>query len=434
MKKSALILSTEKRLFEACPPFLLSLIRFFAAHGERAYPVGGCVRDTMMGREPNDWDIAVTTSPDQTVELCAMLGLKTVPTGIAHGTVTVVFPDKSTVEATTCRTDGEYSDSLHPENVTFTGKIEDDLSRRDFTVNAMAADLDGTGRSFEIIDLFNGSSDIEKKIIRAVGDPELRFTEDALRILRAIRFAARLGFEIHRDTEEAVARTHHGLRKISRERISSELAQILSSDSADGGIRLLADLNILGVILGLDADEPLELNPSVQLSSLDSTLPLRLAALIMSLDLDGDTADTVIESLKLPTAVSDECKLYLSAQDADIEISPVGARRLRKVFGDNTYNLIALAEELSLCGLDANTAAQLYHLVARSEIEDDCISLRQLALSGDDLISLGVPRGREVGDALNTLLEQVILRPELNTREQLADIVEKICNYSSKIE
>jgi len=231
-----------------------------------------------------------------------------------------------------------------------------------------------------------------------------------------------------------VARTHHGLRKISRERISSELAQILSSDSADGGIRLLADLNILGVILGLDADEPLELNPSVQLSSLDSTLPLRLAALIMSLDLDGDTADTVIESLKLPTAVSDECKLYLSAQDADIEISPVGARRLRKVFGDNTYNLIALAEELSLCGLDANTAAQLYHLVARSEIEDDCISLRQLALSGDDLISLGVPRGREVGDALNTLLEQVILRPELNTREQLADIVEKICNYSSKIE
>jgi len=244
MKKSALILSTEKRLFEACPPFLLSLIRFFAAHGERAYPVGGCVRDTMMGREPNDWDIAVTTSPDQTVELCAMLGLKTVPTGIAHGTVTVVFPDKSTVEATTCRTDGEYSDSRHPENVTFTGKIEDDLSRRDFTVNAMAADLDGTGRSFEIIDLFNGSSDIEKKIIRAVGDPELRFTEDALRILRAIRFAARLGFEIHRDTEEAVARTHHGLRKISRERISSELAQILSSDSADGGIRLLADLNI----------------------------------------------------------------------------------------------------------------------------------------------------------------------------------------------
>ncbi len=434
MKKSPLITVAERRLFDACPPFLLTLIRFFAAHGERAYPVGGCVRDIMMGGTPHDWDIAVTCAPDRTVELCTSLGLKTIPTGIAHGTVTVLLPDKTPVEATTCRTDGEYNDSRHPENVVFTGKIEDDLSRRDFTVNAMAADLDASGASFEIIDLFDGESDMEKQLIRAVGDPVVRFTEDALRILRAVRFAARLDFDIHHSTADAVRETMQGLENISRERISSELAQILTSNSADKGIALLCELGILPVTLGLDADKQLSINENVVLASLDNSLAMRLAALIMSLDIEDEEADTVITSLKLPNSVSDECRLYLSARTVDFDISPAGARRLRRTFGDCIYNLLALIEEFSLGGLDAEKVAELYHLVALSEIQGDCIHLSDLAIGGGDLIALGIPAGPALGDVLDALLERVILSPECNNREELSELAVKIYNYSSKTE
>lgn len=420
-----------KRIFDACPSHLLTLIRFFAEKGDCAYPVGGCVRDVMMGREPHDWDVAVTSSPDKTVEICAEMGLKTVPTGIAHGTVTVILPDRSTVEATTCRTDGEYNDSRHPENVTFTGRIEDDLSRRDFTVNAMAADLNDSENTFDIIDLFGGADDMKRGILRAVGTPEIRFEEDALRILRAVRFASRLDFEIEPDTFRAIQKTRDGLYNVSRERVSSELSQILTSPSADRGVALLAELGLLPVTLGIYEKNPLQIKENMSFSSLESSLPLRLAALILSLDL-ADDSDGMIRSLKLPCAVSEECHSYLSADKLEFDVSPVGARRLRRDFGDNALRLLSLAAALER--ISQNQTDELSALVTESEESGDCVRICDLALSGDDLISLGIPRGRAIGNALNTLLEAVILSPKSNNREELSDIVVKICNYSSNIE
>lgn len=415
-----------KRIFDACPSHLLTLIRFFVACGERAYPVGGCVRDVMMNREPHDWDIAVTSSPDKTVEICERMGLKTVPTGIAHGTVTVILPDKSTVEATTCRTDGEYNDSRHPENVTFTGRIEDDLSRRDFTVNAMAADLNGSQNSFDIIDLFGGADDLERGILRAVGKPEVRFSEDALRILRAIRFASRLGFEIHPDTYSAIQKTRGGIYNVSRERVSSELAQILTSASADRGISLLSELGLLPVTLGINLENPLLIRKNVIFTSLEASLPLRLAALILSLDLDRDTSESAIRSLKLPTLTSDECRSFLSVGCVEFDISPVGARRLRRDFGHNTLRLVSLASALETLSLDK--ADELSKFITASEQANDCIQICDLALSGDDLITLGIPRGRAIGNTLNALLDSVILSPNKNTREELSAIVKNKIN------
>ena len=425
-------LTLGKRVFDACPAHLLTLIRFFAVKGERAYPVGGCVRDVMMGRAPHDWDVAVTTSPDKTVEICRELGLKTVPTGIAHGTVTVILWDRSSVEATTCRTDGEYNDSRHPENVTFTGRIEDDLSRRDFTVNAMAADLSNDGNSFDIIDLFGGADDMERGILRAVGAPEVRFSEDALRILRAVRFAARLDFEIHPDTFSAIQKTRDGLYNVSRERVSSELSQILTSSSVDRGVSLLSELGLLPVTLGIELENLSGTKKSVIFSSLEASLPLRLAALVLSLGLDRNTSERAIRSLKLPTAVAEECRSYLSVVDVDFDISPVGARRLRAKFGENTLRLLSLAAAIDL--LPADRANKLSNLAKDSEERGDCVRICDLALSGDDLISLGIPRGRAIGQTLGALLEAVILSPEANTREQLSAEAAKICNYSSNIE
>ena len=163
-----------------CPPYLSSLLDLFASHGEAAYPVGGCVRDTLMGIPPHDWDVAVTTPPETTQALCQAAGLRVIPTGIKHGTVSVLLPisgdlaDRESpyelIECTTCRTEGGYTDGRHPDAVTFTGLIEDDLSRRDFTVNAMAFTQGKEGLS--VLDLFNGQADLQGGVIRAVGDPD----------------------------------------------------------------------------------------------------------------------------------------------------------------------------------------------------------------------------------------------------------------------
>ena len=188
------------------PAHVHTILRLFASHGEHAYPVGGCVRDTLMGIPPHDWDVAVTTPPEVTAAICEEAGFRTIPTGIRHGTITVLVPHSGTptdrdggydlIECTTCRTEGGYSDGRRPDGVSFTGRITDDLSRRDFTVNAMAFDCLSEGHSAEeqelsVLDLFGGRKDLENRVIRAVGDPDTRFLEDGLRLLRAVRFAVR---------------------------------------------------------------------------------------------------------------------------------------------------------------------------------------------------------------------------------------------------
>ncbi len=298
----------------AIPAYLVPLLCLFAAHGEAAYPVGGCVRDSLRGVEPHDWDIAVTTPPEETEALCRSAGYRVVPTGIAHGTLTVLAPlsadpaDRTgayaPVECTTCRTEGGYTDSRHPDRVSFTGRIEDDPSRRDFTVNAMAfvispqnspcrnraatvaqpcneyakiAYIDrntpadapaGTEAAAPaattpcavapaisalsapaVLDLFGGQADLTAGIIRCVGDPDTRFEEDALRILRAVRFAARLGFAIEPATAAAIVRRRDGLARISRERVADELIKILCSPAPERGVAMLYALGLLPYVL-----------------------------------------------------------------------------------------------------------------------------------------------------------------------------------------
>ena len=213
-----------------CPEKILKAIALLESNGYSAYTVGGCVRDSVMGRAPNDWDMTTSAAPDETREV--FKDFHTVATGIKHGTVTVLI-DSEPVEITTMRVDGKYSDNRHPESVSFTKRIEDDLSRRDFTVNAMAYNPK-TG----VVDPFGGQNDIKNKIIRCVGNPDTRFGEDALRILRAIRFSSVLGFDIDKKTSQSIIGNRSLLQNISKERIRVELIKMLCGQNVE---KILAD-------------------------------------------------------------------------------------------------------------------------------------------------------------------------------------------------
>ncbi len=213
------------------PENVIKIIEILNKNGKTAYAVGGCTRDSIMGKSPNDWDITTSATPEQMLEIFAKESIRTIPTGLSHGTVSVLL-DGVTYECTTYRIEGTYSDSRHPDFVSFTGDIRDDLSRRDFTVNAIAAHPNG-----EFIDVFGGIADIESKIIRCVGKPKERFTEDALRILRAIRFSATLGFKIDKATFDAAFITKKGLSNVSIERKMTEIAKMIVTDGADDGIK-----------------------------------------------------------------------------------------------------------------------------------------------------------------------------------------------------
>ena len=214
--------------------------------GHEAFAVGGSLRDALLGIPPHDWDVTTSALPDTVASLFP--DKHVIPTGLQHGTVTVVA-DGDPIEITTYRVDGEYTDSRRPDAVRFTTSIEDDLSRRDFTVNAMAySDVRG------LVDLFGGRADLEGKIIRAVGDPEKRFTEDALRIMRAFRFSAQLDFEIEKDTLEAALKLRKRLKNIAKERIGSEFMRLLSSSAASRSLTLMGE--VLGEIIPIKVANP----------------------------------------------------------------------------------------------------------------------------------------------------------------------------------
>lgn len=208
-----------------CPSYVNTAIRLLNNGGFKAYAVGGCVRDMIMGREPNDWDMTTSALPEETMEVFS--GFRTIPTGLKHGTVTVLI-EGHPLEITTMRIDGEYHDSRRPDSVFFTDEITMDLSRRDFTVNAMAYCPESG-----IIDPFGGRNDIENKIIRCVGDPDKRFGEDALRIIRALRFASVLGFEIENNTADSIMKNHLTMQNIAAERIRVELVKLLTGKDAE---------------------------------------------------------------------------------------------------------------------------------------------------------------------------------------------------------
>ena len=381
------------------PEKVVQIAQIMKKHGYRAYAVGGCVRDSVMGRVPSDWDMTTDASPEKMIEIFDLEGVRTIPTGLKHGTVTVLL-DGDSFELTTFRIDGSYTDSRHPDGVTFTRNLEDDLARRDLTVNAMAADplCQSVGTEIEIIDVYNGMADIKNKIIRAVGEPERRFSEDALRILRAVRFAATLGFEIEEETMCAAKKLRYGLNKVSIERKKVELEKMLVSDGADYGVDLLFGLGLEKYI-----DNELK-KPKILLMTLPKRFETRIAAMFFDNENIPD-----LSGLKLSRVESTNIKKLCDKSKFCPEPSENNARRMLYEYGD-------LAPDAAIL----HGYPGLAEIIKKEAKNSPCTSIAQLHISGTDLIASGI-EPKKVGKMMEKLLFMVIDDPSLNTKEKLLE-------------
>lgn len=413
------------------------------SHGYEAFIVGGCVRDAVLGRIPGDWDITTSAKPEQVKEIFG----KTVDTGLKHGTVTII-KHGSGYEVTTYRIDGEYLDGRHPETVEFTPDLREDLKRRDFTINAMAYSHE-TG----IVDEFEGMEDLKRRVIRCVGCAKDRFTEDALRILRAVRFAAQLDFVIEDETYKAIAEIAPNLVHVSKERIQVELTKLLLSDHPEK-IWMVDETGIADYVTsGFPEVFERELERENSHNAGENETPgtsgclvdgasrdalkecwIGLAALpadkshrwagflrhmtaeqavkiLRGLKLDNDTIGNVknmITVFQAPLAVDKvEIRRLLSRVT---EYQFLGAMQLKKLDGDETVpGILRLFEEIKEAG--------------------DCVSLKQLAVNGGDLLAKGLVKGKQIGDGLMYLLNLVLEKPELNKKDIL---LEKINQFKEK--
>ena len=384
------------------------IIDILTQNGYEAYAVGGCVRDSILGRVPGDWDITTSALPQQVKALFR----RTIDTGIQHGTVTIML-GKNGYEVTTYRIDGKYEDSRHPESVEFTPNLEEDLKRRDFTINAMAYN-DENG----VVDIFGGIDDIRNRIIRCVGNAHDRFTEDALRILRAVRFSAQLGFEIDKATKDAARELAPTLVKISRERIHTELNKLLLSDNPDYFL-VVYELGVMKVIISeLEGVNSGDIDrPKVLIKRTKPCLPERYAALLSVIGKDKTRA--VLKGLKLDNAtISMAVKLveYLGITPALTEpqmrhyINEVGKEDALRVIDFN----LSFADE-SMHEEYTDMRKLCAHVLERG----DCTSLKELDVTGKDLVDAGFEAGKQLGELLNSLLTEVLDNPSLNDRNYL---------------
>ncbi len=378
------------------PGFVLEIIEKLKAAGFEAVAVGGCVRDTLLGRTPADWDIATAATPDEITGIFE----KTAPTGLKYGTVTVFIGDNK-AEVTTFRADGEYLDNRRPETVTFSNDLLSDLSRRDFTVNAMAMDEKGN-----VTDPFGGREDIEKGVIRSVGDPDRRFSEDALRMLRAVRFSAKLGFEIAPETMSAIEKNAGLAAALSAERVREELGRILISPRPE--------MSAMAVKLGLlDAYLDKRIAPEKAALSRLKNLPrdekTRLFAWAFLMSERGAVQDAA-ELLKKLRLDGKTVSAAYKCPDAFPE-SHEGIKLLLYKTGEEAARLYAWASYVIDGG---NEPERLREALSSGE----CWDYKNLAVKGKDLLPLGIT-GEEVGMNLEKLLVHVIKTPEDNDREKL---------------
>lgn len=360
--------------------------------GLEAYPVGGCVRDLLLGREPGDWDIATNARPKDVEKLFDHV----IPTGVKHGTITVVL-GKELLEVTTFRAEIGYSDGRHPDEVRFDATLEEDLSRRDFTMNAMALGRDG-----EIIDLFGGQEDLRAGVIRCVGDPVCRFGEDGLRMFRAVRFGAQLGFRLTEQTKQAIRACAGGAKHIAAERVQVEVEKTLCSDRP----AVVMEFFALGLMRRWAKGCPAELDG---LSSLPARPLLRWAALCARLMAQEciEKPDVFLRELKLDGATIRACEAGWTLWKRGITQDDAGWRK-------------ALAD----CGTDgcraaaAMMGAEELHDLENLLAQNPCVRVEQLALSGGELAKRGL-KGAQIGAAQRCLLEHVLVRPQDNTAELL---------------
>jgi len=419
--------------------------------GYEAYVVGGCVRDSILGRNPEDWDITTSAKPEQVKQLFR----RTIDTGIQHGTVTVML-DKEGFEVTTYRIDGKYEDSRHPKEVTFTPNLEEDLKRRDFTINAMAYN-----EKEGLIDIFGGMEDIRQKTIRCVGDAGERFREDALRIMRAVRFSAQLGYTIEENTKKAIALLAPNLQNISAERIQVELVKLLVSPHPDY-IRIAYETGVTKVILPefdtmmntpqnhphhkynvgehtLHSLEYVEPDKALRLGMLFHDIGKPATATV---DENGishfkghpalgeEMTKQILRRLKFDNDTIYKVSKLVRFHDYGNGVEPdmrMVRRAVHKI-GEDIFPLLlpvryadVMAQSDYLRQEKLDTLANWKKLYNEIVEQKQCVSLKTLAVTGSDLIAIGMKPGKEIGVVLQALLETVLENPEHNTREYLLE-------------
>lgn len=431
------------------PADVAAVLNELKKNGYSAYVVGGCVRDSILGREPHDWDVTTDASPDDMKKVFA--AYKTVDTGIKHGTI-LIMSGETPVETTTFRIDGVYSDNRHPDSVMFSKSIQDDLARRDFTVNAMAYDPDEG-----LIDLFGGREDIENKRIRCVGDAETRFNEDALRILRAVRFSSVLGFSIEKSTSDAIFKLGNLLSGIAAERIDTELLKLLCGKNA---VEVLMQYrSVLAVFmpeLKLEFDfrqygkkhaydvwehtvhtvENIENDPLLRLTMLlhdagkpathvlnekgDSTFRNHAAV-------GGVIAENILRRMKFSKEYINTVSFLVSIHDKEVPETRADVKRYIRDLGEENFIRLMKIRRADKSGLSEGFRDISEKLVfAYTQFDDICntgepCTLKQLAVNGNDLKKY--VSGEKIGDTLAYLLEEVIKEPSLNNKKTLLSLI-----------
>ena len=384
--------------------------------GYAAYVVGGCVRDSLLGLTPHDWDLCTSALPQQGMELFGEE--KCIPTGLQHGTVTVK-QGGGLYEITTFRTEGAYTDGRHPDEVHFVPDVREDLARRDFTINAMAYN-----EKEGLVDPFGGQADLQSGILRAVGVPHQRFTEDALRILRLYRFAARFGFAIDPPTAQAAQELCAHLDCVSVERIEEELAKLLSTPAPAAYL----DEKILGVVLPELSPEALAAaKPVVDACPAgEQALPVRLAALLLSLGEDGTRR--TLRRLRCSNACIEETAVLVREVVSGVAGFPdltICTRKLLGQYGLKTVQRLA-ALGTALQPERAAEFAALSQLAAQMDADGVCCRVSQLAVNGRDLMAAGVPAGPGIRKMLEALLDGVIREEYPNERQALLAAVQQL--------
>ena len=442
-----------EKLNISLPPQVQFAITRLEQSGFDAYIVGGCVRNTLLGLPVNDWDMTTSARPEEMKECFSEL--RTIETGIQHGTLTVLV-DGMPLEITTFRDDGEYLDNRHPVGVTFSRRIEEDLCRRDFTVNAMAYHPERG-----LVDLFDGQADLNEKRISCVGDPEKRFYEDGLRILRALRFASVLDFSIATDTAEAVHACRHLLKNIAAERIREEFCKLICGA---GAVRILREYHdVIGVFLPeLERCVGFEQNSKYHcydvfehtlhaLELAPSHLMIRLAVLLHDIgkplcytedengghfkghgDAGVEIVKDVMKRLRFDNKTAARVTALVDYHDREIPATEKSVKRLMNRFSDEDISILM---EVKRCDRLAHAKEyseppkaifEIPRIVEKLRAEDACLTLKDLKIGGEDLMAMGVPKGKQIGVILNSLLEQVLDGELENDREALLGAAKKI--------
>lgn len=394
------------------PEAAKDIIEQLNAHGFEAYVVGGCVRDSLLGRTPEDWDITTSAKPEQVKEIFS----RTVDTGIQHGTVTVLI-DRGAYEVTTYRIDGEYEDGRHPKSVEFTGNLLEDLKRRDFTINAMAySDRDG------LVDAFGGEMDLKQGIIRCVGNALDRFTEDALRILRAIRFSAQLGFDIERETEEAISAIAPNLEKVSRERIQVELTKLLLSGHPER-IEAVFSHGIGPFVSRLFEEAGKRLSRTEKLCLLPAQKHMRWSGFLK--EEAAQDAVTVLRELKLDNDTVNGVRTLTELWKEEIPAQKPAIRKIMSGLSEELFRDLLTFQKVFFEEAGRKRLETVEQYAEEIVRDGDCIRLKDLAVTGKDLIEAGRKPGPEMGTVLNRLFEEVLQFPERNKRDYLMNLAEK---------